>query len=199
MAAIVGLSSCNPIMLGLYGMKKPKTLSESSIQHYCEKYNISSNENFELDTAYISFVSSLDTNKYRVQKKNHSQPLQALYYDKTGKLISFQNNCYAGGFPNLKWNRNGIMATFPPGQQAPIDSIFSLDLQLKYLKILDQTKDYSFNNSDYIVIVYWSRFMGRQSKRFIHFVQENSKLGKGENVKILYVNTDNVFAITVEF
>jgi hypothetical protein len=169
------------------------------MQHYCEKYNIPSIENYELDTAFISLLSSLDTNKYKIQKKNHSQPLQALYYDKTGKLMSFQNNCYAGGFPNLNWNRNGILTTFPPGQQAPIDSIFSLDLQLKYLKLLDHTEKFSFDNSDYIVIVYWNRFMGRQSKRFIRFVQENSKIAKGENVKILYANTDNVFAIIVEY
>ncbi len=36
--------------------------------------------------------------------------------------------------------------------------------------------------------------MGRQSKRLIHFVQENYKLAKDFNVKIIYVNTDNVFA-----
>jgi hypothetical protein len=38
--------------------------------------------------------------------------------------------------------------------------------------------------------------MGRQSKRLIHFVQENSKLAKDYKVKIIYVNTDNIFALT---
>ena len=52
----------------------------------------------------------------------------------------------------------------------------------------------SIENYDYIVFVYWNRFMGRQSKRLIHFVQENYKLAKDFNVKIIYVNTDNVFA-----
>jgi len=179
-------------------MRKPKSISENGILQYCGKYNIPSNENYELDTAYISFLSSLDTNKYQADTKNHSQPLQALYYYKTGNLISFQNNCYAGGFPNLNWKRNGILRTFPPGQQAPIDSIFTLDVQSKYLNLLHQSEKFPSPDYDYIVIVYWSRFMGRQSKRFVHFVQENCKIARGQKVKILYVNTDNVFAITMQ-
>jgi len=40
--------------------------------------------------------------------------------------------------------------------------------------------------------------MGRQSKRLIHFVQENSKLAKEYNVKIINVNTDNIFTLVGE-
>jgi hypothetical protein len=36
--------------------------------------------------------------------------------------------------------------------------------------------------------------MGRQSKRLIHFVQENSKLEKEKKVKIIYANNDNIYA-----
>ena len=35
--------------------------------------------------------------------------------------------------------------------------------------------------------------MKRQSKRFVRFVQENSKLETTKKVKIIYVNIDNVF------
>jgi len=56
------------------------------------------------------------------------------------------------------------------------------------------TTSFSSDEKDDIVIVYWSRFMGRQSKRLIRFVQENSKIGTDQKVKIIYANTDNRFA-----
>jgi hypothetical protein len=102
-------------------------------------------------------------------------------------------NCYAGGFPNLKWDINGIMSAFPPKQQAPIDSIIPLETQLKYLDPISPSFKLSLDSYDYIVIVYWNRFMGRQSKRLIHIVQENCKLEKEKKVKIIYANTDNIF------
>jgi hypothetical protein len=188
-----GLTSCSSIFTGLYGMKKIKTVDEKTIVRYAKKFNIPDVDSYELDTAYFSYLFSLDTTKYKTQIKNHYQPLQALYYDNSGHLKSFQVNCYAGGFPNLKWDRNEIMTTFPPKQQAPIDSIVSLDTQMKYLKPLSQTSKLFVDNYDYILIVYWNRFMGRQSKRLIHFVQKNSKLAKEKKVKIIYANTDNIF------
>ncbi len=86
------------------------------------------------------------------------------------------------------------MSTFPPKQQAPIDSLISLNTQMKFLKPLSQSSNLSIENFDFVVLVFWNRFMGRQSKRLIHFVQVNSKLEKEKKVKIIYVNTDNVFS-----
>jgi hypothetical protein len=193
---VLGLTSCSPIIQGLYGIKNPKELNDKTIIRYSEKYNIPLTENYKLDTAYLTFLSSLDSTNFKEQIKNHYQPLQVLYYYKTGQLESFQINCYAGGFPNLNWNRDSIFTTFPPRKQAPIDSIISLDLQLKFIRPLSQTIGFSVENYDYIVIVYWNRLMGRQSKRLIHFVQENYKLAKDYKLKIIYVNTDNIFALT---
>lgn len=191
---ILLLPSCSTLLTGLYGMKKIETVDEKTILQYSEKYNIPIADSYELDSSFISFLTSLDTTRYKEQVKNHSQPLQALYYKRTGQLQSFQVNCYAGSFPNLHWDRDGIMTTFPPGQQAPLDSIVSLEKQLKYLKPLSQTEDLSIESWDYIVIVYWSKFMGRQSERLIRFVQDNSKLAGDKKVKIIYVNNDNIFA-----
>jgi hypothetical protein len=132
--------------------------------------------------------------KYKYHIKNYLQPLQALYYDKSGQLQSFQINCYAGGYPNLKWDRNEVMTTFPPKEQAPIDSILPLNIQLKYIQQLPDSKDISTEEYDYIVFVHWNRFMGRQSKRLIQAVKANAKLAENQKVKIIYVNTDAIFA-----
>ncbi|HEY0261677.1 MAG TPA: hypothetical protein VGB95_01530, partial [Chitinophagales bacterium] len=166
-------------------MNVPKKLDEKEILHYAKKYEVSVADNYELDTTYFSFLFSHDTAVYKYQIKNHYQPMQALYYDKSEQLQSFQINCYAGGFPNLNWNRNGIFQVFPPKNQAPIDSLVPLSEQLKHLHKLSSSTEISVNNYDYIVLVFWNRFGGRQSKRLIHFVQDNAKL-TDKKVKIIY-------------
>lgn len=191
---IFGLTNCTSIITGFYGMRKTKMVDEKTIARYNKIYNIPTEDSYELDTTYVSYLFSIDTTKYKSQIKNHYQPLQALYYDNTGHLKSFQVNCYAGGFPNLKWDRNEIMTTFPPKQQAPINSLVSLETHLKYLQPLSQVEKIQPDAYDYIVIVHWNRFMGRQSKRLIRFVQDNSKIETEKKVKIIYANNDNIFA-----
>ncbi|NOY49266.1 MAG: hypothetical protein GXO88_01670 [Chlorobi bacterium] len=189
----LGLTACSPIIQGLYGIKNPKRIDYRTIDGYAEKYNIPLTDNYKIDSSYMGFLSSLDTMKYKNQLKNHYQPLQALYYNGNGQLESFQINCYSGGFPNLNWGRDSIMMSFPPKQQAPIDSILPLNLQLEYIQALPKTKSFSIRDYDYVIIVFWNRFMGRQSKRLIRTIQENRKLAKDTRVKIIYVNTDNIF------
>ncbi len=191
---IFGFASCQTIMNVAYGMKNPEPIDEKTILHYSKKFNIPIADCYELDSTYFLFLTSLDTTHFLAQQKNHYQPLQVLYYDKSTQLQSFQVNCYAGGFPNLQWNRDEIFTTFPPAQQAPLDSILPYGDHLKYIQPLSQTKDFSAGSYDYIVIVYWNKFMGRQSKRLIRYVQDNSKLVADKNVKIIYVNNDNFFA-----
>ena len=91
------------------------------------------------------------------------------------------------------------MSVFPPLQQAPIDSLIPLDIHMKHIKSINNNQTTIKNDYDYIVIVYWSKFMGRQSKRFVNLIQENYKLSKGNNVKFLYVNTDNLYYENLEF
>lgn len=190
---LFGLTSCESIFLGMYGLKNIKTIEEKTIERFAEKYNIPEADNYELDTSYISYLLSFDTSQYNAEIKNHYQPLQALYYDSSGNLISFQINCYAGGFPNLEWDRDEIMTTFPPKEQAPLDSILPLETHLNFLNQLSKSDKISVDQYDYLVVVYWSRFMGRQSKRLIRYVQKNRELISDKEVKIIYVNTDNLF------
>lgn len=187
---LIGLTNC----VGLYGIKTPQPVDQKTILLYSDKYNIPRSDSYELDSTYISFISSFDSTSHKAQKKNHLQPLQALYYDKKGKLQSFQVNCYAGGFPNLKWNRNGIMTSFPPQQQAPLDQIIPLEKHLTFLRPLSPSGKLPTESYDYVVILYWNKFMGRQSERLVQYIQDNSKLATDKKVKIIYANTDNIFA-----
>ena len=176
-------------------MKDIKEVDEKTIMESAKEYNIPLEDNFELDTAYYSFLHSFDTSLFKEQVKNHYQPLQALYFDKSKQLISFQINCYAGGAPNLTWDRDSILSIFPPRQQASLDNLLTLDTQMKYLKPLSKTAALTIDNYDYLVIIYWNRFMDRQSRRLINFIQQNSKLSTNAKVKIIYANNDNLFAL----
>lgn len=194
LAFLLSLTSCTAIVMKMYGMNEPKHISDEKIVELSEKYNIPPSDTYTLDTSYVNFLYSFDTVKYKNNIKDHLQPLQALYYNKNGQIESFHINCYAGGFPNLKWDRNDVMNTFPPQNQAPLDRLLPLDIHLKYIQKLPASDDISTDGYDYVIIVHWNRFMGRQSKKLIQAVQENAKLAENQKIKILYVNTDEVFS-----
>jgi hypothetical protein len=190
----IGLTGCKSIMLGMFGYKIPIPLEEKDIYKLAKQYKVPPGDCYNLDTNYIWYFKTIDTTRFKENIKNHYQPMQALYYKNTGYLQSFHINCWAGGFPNLRWDRDNILARFPPLEQAPVDSILPLDSLLKYLKPLSLTQKFVISDYDYIVVVFWNRMMGKQSKRLIHFIQENCKLAKAEKVKLIYVNNDNFFA-----
>ncbi len=206
------ISSCSPI-LGIYGIHPPRKLSEKKICKSAKRLSIPKSQLFQLDSSYFSYLSYLDTiqidslssselieqkKSIKEQIKNHIQPLQALYFNKTGELVSFQINCYAGGFPNLKWDRNEILKSFPPKLQAPLDFLVTPTLLSSFLLPFSETSKLNFKDTemviyDYVVYVFWSKFMGRQNKRFIRFIQENHRLFAKSNVKFIYVNLDNSY------
>jgi len=191
LAVSFSLASCVKL---IYGLHDTKALDKKTIVDYSVKRGIPAADNFELDTMYLVFLNKVDTFLYKnSERKNHYQPLQALYYNKQGKLESFIINCYARGIPNLKWNRGGILDTFIPRKQAPLDSILPLFEHLKFLKALPGAQRFDFGKDDYTVIVYWNYFMGRQSQRLIKAIQQNVMLAKNKKVRIIYVNTDNFF------
>jgi hypothetical protein len=187
-------SGCSPVVSWLYGIKDPERISTNEIQIYTRRYKIPAIDNYELDTGYWSYLFSLDTLIYKNEIKNHYQPLQVLYFDSTGEMISFHVNCYAQGFPNLKWNCNGVLDVFPPGRQATVDTLLNLRKQIGFLRLLPASANISTQIYRYTVFIYWNRFMGRQTKRLVRYVQANAALAKTDPVKIIYVNTDNIFA-----
>lgn len=156
------------------------------------QFSIPDSDLFLLDTGYNHFLKGQDTS-FRSQIQNHYQPLQALYFNREGKLVSFQVNCYAGGFPNLNWKRNGIFEAFPPLTQAPIDGLLPLPTLLRLIRPLPGSQAIDPAQTDYLVFVFWNRFMGRQTRRLLETVRENSRLANGQKVRLVYLNNDNLF------
>lgn len=171
-------------------MKKPKQLTDEQIKKEAQHQGIPLQELYRIDSkSYWSFLEKVDTTNHQ-QVKNHSQPLQAMYFDANGQLFRYYVNCYAGGFPNLKWNRFGGLNQFPPLPQAPIDSVLNITQLAAFIRPTAQAQ--SFNCSDTTIVVFWNRMMGRQSKRFIELINKNAQLSKSTN-HLLFVNTDELF------
>lgn len=189
LSLVFSFSACST----LYGLKQLKPLSINDIQKQAKVYHIPSENSYYLDSSYRHLLAIFDAATQAVAVKNHSQPLQALYFNAQQQLVSFQVNCYAGGFPNLDWEQNGHFNTFPPTTLAPIDSLLSLNQILAILKPLNKDLSPKITPQGPTILVFWSRFMGRQSKRFIQLVQENHQNLAPTPSQIIYINTDNLF------
>jgi hypothetical protein len=187
------LHGCGTLM----GLKKPNPQPEEAIADLADTYRIPAADCYVMDSSYIRQLKEMYTGR-PIALKDHLQPLQAIYFSKENSFqypVSLQVNCYTGGFPNLKWNREGRMDQFPPAQQAPLDSILSLKKTMEFLRPVTGVIPFNSINYDYIVVVYWNRFMGRQSKNLLHTVRKNATLAGNKRIKILYVNNDNLFSL----
>jgi len=186
-----GFSSCSKIIMSMYGMKTVDFVDTEKIEYSADNYDIPKENSYKINASYLDYITNLDST-YNQEKKNHLQPLQALYFDNSGKLISYHINCYAGGFPNLKWNRNNAFNCFPPTTSPENDTLFDFTKLSKYFLKLDNTPYISSKKTDYNIVIFWSIAMGRQSKRLIKLVKENAKLSD-KTVNIIFVNDDDIY------
>jgi hypothetical protein len=192
LSLLLSLSSCTPLVLRTMGMKKPHVPTDEEFYRFGEKWNMSIYFQQTLLPSYIEEIEKIDSINPKLAK-DLLQPIQAMYFDASGKLISYHINCYAGGYPNLNWNRNGNFDVFPAKTQAPCDSLMTLSWLLAHLKPVEYPC-VKMKDLDYTVVVFWSRWTGRQSRHLVEYVQKNLKLASKETrIQIMYVNTDEVF------
>lgn len=189
-------SGCSFLLNKTLGLKPIKKLTESRIAQTAASFKIPPENSFVLDSTWrTTFSDGLSHNNQPIKNelhKNHLQPLQASYYNNAGKLVSFQINCYAGGFPNLNWTRDSIFEHFPPGPQAPLDSLLTLHEHLRYLKPLPGAIAPEAG-THYTVIIHWTRFMHRQTKLFLETVHEHIRKKAPAGTRVLFVNCDNLY------
>ena len=133
------------------------------------------------------------------QIKNHYQPVQASYYDRSGNLISFHVNCYAGrveGVEDFYWNQKNAFASFVPKSVAPLDKLLSLNKHLSFIKTFDSKSidTTGYSTFDYTVIVHWGKKLyPAAAAKLIKIVNDNSALANGRAMNIIYVNNDDLW------
>jgi len=184
-------ASCGSL---IFGIKKIKPLSNDQIKKEIVHFNIGQESNYIIDTAlYKKTVKELSFNKPDIEK-DLLQPLQIKAYNAKGELVLHLINCYVGGVPNLKWNRQGAFNTFPPQQNYIYmpQSVLTLEKENKLIVPLMNCNIPS-NDSAITLVVYWASFMGRQSKILISEIKRYKDANKDKNIRVLFVNIDNLF------
>ena len=195
------LTSCNAVLTRMYGLRtRYEAVSDETRADYARDYGVPLDEWYELDGTFAEYLiqhylagrDSAEQNLYRDAVNNHVQPLQALYFDRSGRLVSYHVNCYAGGFPNLKWNHDDAFSSFPPASVSPLDTLVSLQDLLPHVKTpAGETPTCQSSPVDYTVVVMWPVFMGRQSKRLIKTVKKNLETAPDMlRAELLLVNND---------
>lgn len=195
---LLNLTGCSKALQNMYGMAPYRVVNEQDIvasAQYCE---IPPENLYVLDTAYRSFVVGFRQEFTSFRVENHIHPLQAVYYNATtGSLVNFQTGIYAdNSLRNFQWDKEGQFRHFPPHGGAPLDSMFSLKDHLRFIQTLDgkPVDPAQWGNVQYIVVVHWARFAGRQSKRLVKTVLDNyNQYGNNRKAYFLFVNTDNLY------
>lgn len=181
----------------IYGIRQPSPLSDAQIIQKAQQFRIPMSRLYKLDSLYAVWIYHLQHSGYTEMAKHLHQPLQVMYFDSVGRMVSLHLNCHAFSFPNLKWNRSQAFEQFPPPGNSPVDQMPKQHIIQKMLKPFHCT-DTSFNvHQGFTAIIFWNGFMGRQSKRLIRLVQRNAALFANEKINLIYVNDDNYHAIGV--
>lgn len=186
---LVCFTSCSKVLLNIYGFSNPKFVT--NIEMINIAYGIDSNHTYKQKKGFNLFLDTLEKQGFSIAQNYYFQPLKVFYYE-FDSLKSIHVNCYAGGFPNLKWNKYNLFETFPPISQFKPDTLLPLSKHLNFIEDMDGNQPFLKNDVQYTVIVYWNYYTGRQAKRFIEIVNNNLKL-VNEEINILYINNDNLF------
>ena len=196
-ALAAGLSGCNALYAGLLmGMKNTPPNTPARLREDAQRYQVPPDRVFVLDTSYLRFVRRLARQPRSYESaKNHAQLLQLLYFDQAGQLVSFHINCYADPklpSPNLRWNPDGQLNTFPPRTQVRPDSLLSFSQLLTFLRTPEgQPVEAARFAGQRPVVVFWSHTMGRQTRILLSELRQNlTRVPPNEAVPVLYVNND---------
>ena len=175
--ALFILLSCSSVAKKMYGIKDPAIETKESIYKYASS--------IRLDT---SIVFTVDSTAYlQVFKRIQSSLPEAEIFSASGQNISYKNeqqDCNAGLF------------SFIPGLRK--DSIykekdnFKLTTQIASLRDLSGNKvtDVSVKDYDYVLFIYWVKWIGKLNKDHVHKWVELASSNKQVRIKVFAINMD---------
>ena len=170
---VLVLSSCQPIMKAIYGIKKPDIENRESITKKALK--------FGLDTTNIVSVTSKD---FPYVLKSTSIPNAAIY-DSKGKYIEYRQtdtSCNAGLFDFIpKLNVSGTY-------NKPDSS--SLAEEWTKFRDLKGNEMNLPNNADFYLLIYWNVWTGKLNKDHVKIWEDLARDNKNCKIKVIKVNLD---------
>lgn len=171
---ILSMASC----IKIYGLKRVRSYTPAQIEKWNTAHGIAANAVLDHDYNHILAENISD----KGLMKDMRQPLQYWIFD-DGKLASNMVNCDATGFPNLKWPIEENYA----GKNINARNMGS-DFYSKFM--LAQKIDPG--NNTHIMVINYSRFMGRQNKRFLK--ECKAFIVAHPEFRAYYNNMDNTFS-----
>lgn len=167
------LTSCQKVILKLYGIKKPKIENEKTIRRKAYK--------FKLDTSNIVTVNS---NDFLYKLKGQSIPDGAIY-NKNGKHINYKqsdSSCNAGLFqfiPSLSLNE-----TYKQSDKS------DLKTELNKFRDLKGNLINVPNDADFYLLIYWTVWAGKLNKDHVKIWENLARDNKNCRIKVIKVNLD---------
>ncbi|HWV73008.1 MAG TPA: hypothetical protein VN040_14905 [Pseudosphingobacterium sp.] len=186
----IGSLSCSPIVGKMIGIQDTKDLTINKIDSSISNSQaFAGKDNYYLDTSYLTYIRSAFRDDSALVK-NLSQPMQAMYFE-DNRLVSYHINCNAGGFPNLKWNRDNNFGVFIPKTQTDCDSRVELPLIRQQMTAFHTDEK---SHKRYTVVIFWNYKFYKQSLGLIRTVEQNIRqYGKEKDVQVYYVNNDLLY------
>lgn len=173
----------------MYGIKEPEPISDQEIMTTAKKMDVATYDIYKLSNDYQLYLDSSYGDSSDM-KHRLIQPIQYLLFNSEGNLLVHSINCNAPGFPNLNWNTGGAFEVFPPKSLAEVDSSFSIEQLMPYFKPIEISHRRD-GDAQYICVVFWNRFMGRQSRRLFEYIFTS---GKEQDIRYYLVNNDGYFS-----
>lgn len=164
---------CQPIMMKLYGIKKPKEENKESIYKKANKLGLDTTN--IVSSTYEGFMKTL--RKYRIP--------DASLYDAHGKYIEYRSSdtaCNAGLFDFIPTLKRGAVYNQP-------DSA-SLQTEWKSIRDLNGNPLKEPEQADFYLLIYWTIFTGKLNKDHVKIWEELAKANTNCRIKVIKVNLD---------
>jgi hypothetical protein len=189
------ICSCGKIMMGVYGVHNYEGYTIKQVDESARYYGIPQQDAFIMDSLYYQRFGFAKKADIKGKVKDLFQPLQLRVYDLNGKLLSQYANCNVPpGLFNLNWKI--YLDTLPPNPKyvSANDTLRKVNLQteFEYVRPMYENTRIASPTPKYYVVIYWSRFMGRQSKHFIKQVHKYFAPYKNQ-INYIYINTEPLY------
>lgn len=187
------------ILISIYSCGAMYGVKEINNKNFDEEYNLfkkSYNNNSQIIYGMIGkkFFKEIknDTLFTKEEMQKLQQPIQCFYINDKQNIVSYFVNCDAGGFPNLKWDRNNAFQYFPPKNQKFVFESQSevINLILSNIELENSNSIIKDNNS---IIVLYSLTLKRQSQNLINEILTNLNKNNIKSYSLYLINIDQQF------
>lgn len=184
------LSSCDYVLSKWYGINELEEFNQEDCDAFLNGLDLTAFD--EVDRVYwdsaktATFAYSAAPASTAITKKDWQQPVQLIYLNGAGEVISYHANCYAPGkFTGLDWNFEGRFETFPPHSAVELEK--PVVLPVRWFGSDQKSKRYN------LVVVWSLRFEGITRDAVKTAAINKTNLAGDSKVRALFINVDRWF------